>query len=277
MSLKEENLENIVKIALDALRHTNDILIKHWQRYYYHKKQNMVYTSKKDLSPVTQLDFESEQTIRNIVLENYPDHRIVGEEMGEEEYKLSPYLWIIDPIDGTKNYIRGLKYFATQIAVMHEGEVVVGISSAPALNETMVAFKNGGTFLNDKKIHASKVSQLRNAFITHGNIKYFSRSSKLLPLAQLAEKAWAMRGFGDCWNYHLVAYGGIDAMLEAKAKIWDIAAVSLIVKEAGGRVTDIDGYPISFESTSIIASNNFIHDEILSIIKNEQGECNGCC
>lgn len=268
MSIKGEDLENIVNTALAAASNSNDILMKHWRKYHNQKQRKIAYTSKKDLSPVTKLDFDVEETIRNILRENYPEHIIVGEELGEEQNKRSPYMWIIDPIDGTKSFIRGLRYFATQIAVMYEGEVVVGISSAPALDEILVASKNGGAFLNKKKIHVSKVDRLQKSFISHGNIKYFNKIKKLPQLIKLYEHSWGARGFEDFWGYHLLAKGGLDAMLEAKTKIWDIAAVSLIVKEAGGKVTDIEGHPISFDSTSIIATNRLIHDEILSIIHN---------
>jgi histidinol-phosphatase len=268
VDLKKNELEDLVNTALAATEKSNDILMKHWTKYHDRKQYNMEYTTKEDLSPVTQLDLEVEKNIRDLVLTKYPGHKIVGEEFGEEEaqYKTSPYIWIIDPIDGTANYIRKLRYFATQIAIMHEGEVIVGISNAPALGETLVAFKNGGAFLNKERVHVSKVRWLQNSFLIHGSIKYFKQIKKLSQLIKLDENSWSMRGFGDCWSYHLLASGGIDAMLEAKTKIWDIAAVSLIVKEAGGRVTDIYGNPLSLRSTSIIASNGLIHDEILSII-----------
>jgi histidinol-phosphatase len=268
MGPKKENLEHYINIALTAAAASDEILMTHWQKCHDRKRQGIAYTSKEDLSPVTQIDLEVEKIIRKILAENCPGHQIVGEEFGKDDgqYNTSPYTWIIDPIDGTKNYIRGLKYFTTQIALMYEGEIVVGISRAPALNETLSAFKNGGTFLNKEKIRVSKIDNLQSAFIIHGSIGYFYRIKKLPQFIRLIEHSWEAKGFGDCWSYHLLACGGIDAMLEAQTKIWDIAAVSLIVKEAGGRVTDLTGNQISFDSSSIIATNGLIHDEILTIL-----------
>lgn len=266
MKLNEKILENILDTALEAAACAADILLNNWQKRRLRDNADISYRSKDDLSPVTELDLAAEKIIREIILKRFPDHQIVGEEFGKDAHNLSPYTWIIDPIDGTKGYIRGQEYFATQVAVMYEGEVVVGVSNAPALNETLAASKNGGAFLNKKPIQVSKINQLPKAFISHGNLKYFDQIKKLPQFFKVLEKAWTTRGFGDFWGYHLLATGRIDAMLEAKAKIWDIAALSIIVKEAGGAVSDIHGQPLSMESTSMIATNGLIHDEILSTL-----------
>lgn len=262
MSFRKENLEEIARTALEAATSSGDILMKYWGEHQ-NGRLNMGYSPKEDFSPVTGVDYEVERNIRSIVLSDYPQHRILGEEYGEEGSERSPYLWIVDPIDGTKQYVRGLRYFATQLAVMYENEVVVGVSNAPALNETIVAVKNRGAFLNNRTIHVSKVSYVQDCFISHGNIKYFSKTKRLRQLVKLCEHSWANRGFGDFWSYHLLASGRIDAMIEAETNIWDIAAASIIVEEAGGRATDFEGIPISFDSSSIIATNNLIHSEVL--------------
>lgn len=269
LNINKEYLESLVNTALEAAKQTDEILVKQRQAYRSQEDQNVPYTSKKDLTPVTQIDLEIERKIREIVMATYPDHQVLGEEFGEDPHKTSPFMWIVDPIDGTKSFVRGLRTFATQIAVMFAGKIVVGVSSAPDLNETLVAFKNGGAFLNKKRIHVSTIDSIRESYLCHGNIKYFHRIQKLPQLVQLFEQSWCARGFGDFWGYHLLANGGIDAMLEAMIRIWDIAALSLIVEEAGGRVTDIDGNPISVDTTTIIATNGRIHDEILSIFQSQ--------
>lgn len=270
MSFRKESLEKIVNTAQQAVISSSKILMRYWCKYQ-NQERSMEYSPKEDSSPVTNVDYKVERAIRNVVLRNHPLHRIMGEECVKEGTEDSPYLWVIDPIDGTKQYVRGLRYFATQIAVMYENEVIVGVSNAPALDETIVAFKKGGAFLNGKKVHVSKVGRVQDCFISYGNIKYFNKNKKLPHLVKLCERSWASRGFGDFWGYHLLASGRIDAMLEAETKIWDIAAVSLIVKEAGGRVTDFEGTPLSYDSTSIIATNGLIHNEILDFFNNEGG------
>lgn len=266
MKPNEKILGNILDTALEAAACAADILLDNWQKRRLRDNADISYRAKDDLSPVTELDLAAEKIIREIILKRFPDHRIIGEEFGKDAHNLSPYTWVIDPIDGTKGYIRGQEYFATQVAVMYEGEVVVGVSNAPALNEILAASKNGGAFLNKKPIRVSKISNLSEAFICHGNIKYFHQLKKFPQLFKLLENTWTTRGFGDFWGYHLLADGRVDAMLEAGAKIWDIAAVSIIIKEAGGAVSDIHGHPISLESTSMIATNGLIHDEILTIL-----------
>jgi histidinol-phosphatase len=267
LNIDDEYLERIVNTALEAAEQTKEILLEKWRAYRSQDDRDMPYTDKKDLTPVTPLDLEVETKIREIIAANFPDHQILGEEFGMDRQKKSPYLWVLDPIDGTKAFIRGLSNFATQIAVMHEGKVIVGVSSAPALKETLVAFKNGGAFSNKKRIRVSNVDDIYKSYLCHGNIKYFHRIGKLPQLNLLFEQAWCARGFGDFWGYHLLANGGVEVMMEAMVKIWDIAALSIIVEEAGGRVTDIHGNPVSVDTTTLIATNGRIHDKILSMMQ----------
>ena len=264
MNLKNEYIEKLVDTALIAIKATNDILMSNWFKFQHIENMDMRYSTKSDLSPVTKIDFEIERIIRDIILKNHPTHKIMGEEFKDEGTKNSPYLWTIDPIDGTKDFIRGLKCFSTLIAVMYDNRVIVGVSNAPALNETIVAFKNGGAFLNNKKINVSKVNRIQDCFISHGNINFFKKTKMLAQLTKLCEHTWGNRGFEDFRSYHLIAAGSIDGVLEAKTNIWDIAAVSLIVEEAGGKSTDFKGLPINVDSTSIVATNGIIHEEILN-------------
>lgn len=223
---------------------------------------------KDDLSPVTKVDREVEALIRDIVLSNHPHHRILGEEGGVSGDTHSPYLWVVDPIDGTKKYIRGLPEFAVLIAVFCGEQVIVGVSHAPALNETIVASRNGGAFLNDRRqLHVSSIRKISEVFLTHGENRLFSQTGHLTNLVTLCDDVWGTKGFEDFLSYHLVAGGRIDAVLESKTNIWDIAAVSLIVEEAGGKVTDLYGNPLSVNSSSVIATNGLVHDRIVSYLR----------
>jgi histidinol-phosphatase len=266
MSINEKQLKSILDTALEAAAGCTGIMMNHWRAYRGQGNSGMPYTAKKDLTPVTELDRQVEQNIRAVISKKYPGHQILGEEFGEDTDKTSPFLWIIDPIDGTKAFIRGLPNFATQIAVMHEGKIIAAVSNAPALNETLAAYKNGGAFLNNKKIQVSRINSVKESYICHGNVKYFNRLNKLPQLLDLFENAWCVRGLGDFLGYHLLARGSVDAMLEAAVKIWDVAALSLIVEEAGGKVTDIHGKPVSLDTTTIAATNGRIHDDVLAFL-----------
>lgn len=257
----KDEIEKIVRTVNKAIEKSDALLVKHWRNS---SANPIPFDSKADLSPVTEADREIETEIRSIIAEDHPGHSVVAEEFGVENHEDSVYRWIIDPIDGTKQFIRGMRFFGTQIAVMREDQLIVGASNAPSLGERIVAVKGEGTKLNGKPVRVSDVDTLNKSFFSHGDVKYFARTSKLQQLLWLCENSWGRRGFGDFWSYHLLAQGKIEAMLEAETKIWDIAATALIVTEAGGRVSDFAGNPISLESTSIVASNSHIHDEILS-------------
>jgi histidinol-phosphatase len=262
MNISRDELSAILETARIAIEKTNTTLMRGWQT-----SKNLAYTSKGDLSPVTEIDRKIEKQIQDIVLKRHPTHRLVGEEYGTVGNETSPYVWFVDPIDGTKNYIRGLSQFATQVAVMYMDTLIVGVSSAPVLNEMIFASKGAGAYLNGVRIQVSDTDNLKHSYISHGSIKHFSRHDRLDQLVGVCERSWCNRGFGDFWSYHMLATGHIDAVLEAQTKIWDIAAVSLIVEEAGGRVTDFDGSPISSDTTSVIAANKLIHEEIMNIIQ----------
>ena len=257
----ENEIDKIVLTVNKAIEISNGLLIEHWKDGI---ANSIPFDSKEDLSPVTKTDKLIETEIRKIIAENHADHSVIGEELGVENNEDSGYKWFIDPIDGTRQFVRGMRFFGTQIAVMYENQIIIGASNAPALGERVVAVKNQGTKLNGKPIRVSNIDTLNKSFFSHGDVTHFAQTNTLQQLLRLCENSWGNRGLGDFWSYHLVAQGQIDAMLEAKTKIWDIAAISLIVSEAGGAVSDFDGNPIDERSTSIVASNARIHDLILS-------------
>jgi histidinol-phosphatase len=162
--------------------------------------------------------------------------------------------------------VRQIPYFATQLALMYKGEIILGVSNAPALKELICAEKDQGAYLNDQQIHVSEVNSIKDAYLAHGNVKYFSQTEKLDQLVKLANSVRNVRGIGEFWGYHLVASGKIEAMIEANTKIWDIAAVTIITKEAGGQVSDISGNQITLTSNSIVASNSLLHEPFLKLL-----------
>lgn len=217
---------------------------------------------KDDRSPVTIADQEAEAAITAVLSEQFPSHTFYGEEGAKTDLAHHKgYTWVIDPIDGTKNFVRGMPLFATQLALLHDGKFVLGVSNAPLLHELLYAEKGTGCFLNGEPVHVSKTTALDEGYISYGAIKYFDAQGRLPQLTKLtAANRWA-RGMGDFWSYHLLAQGKIDMMTEATTKIWDIAALTVIVEEAGGTVTQLDGRPLAAtDSTSIIASNGQLHD-----------------
>jgi histidinol-phosphatase len=158
---------------------------------------------KPDQSPVTMADKMAEQVIRQQILAVFPDHNILGEEGGESRTN-SPYLWIIDPIDGTKNYLRKIPLFSTQLALMKNEELILGISNAPAINELMYAEKGTGAFLNHQPVVVSNLNQLNEAYLSYGGLGYFERKNQLKSLLKLESQTRGHRGYGEFWSYHLL-------------------------------------------------------------------------
>ncbi len=223
----------------------------------------MTSTLKSDGTPVTVADTEAERVIIETITNEFPDHGFLGEESGDTR-STSPYVWIIDPIDGTKNFIRRIPLFGTQIALMKTDELILGVSNIPAMNELIYAEKGSGVFLNDEHITVTAVNQVAEAMICHGGMDSFGDRGVLGHLCNLAMDAARTRSFGDCYMYHLLASGRVDAVIEAAISIWDIAALTVIVQEAGGRVTNLRGAPIDKNTDSILASNGLLHRQILA-------------
>jgi histidinol-phosphatase len=217
--------------------------------------QDMRTELKDDMTPVTIADKEAEAIIRSTIASQFPEHTFYGEE--GEKVSLENhrgFTWIIDPIDGTKSYVRKNPLFATQLALMHDGELIIGISNAPLLHELMYAEKGRGCFLNDEPVHVSGVDSIGEAYLSHGSLKYFTKLNKMDQLLKLANASRQTRGIGDFWAYHLVAQGKIEA-------------VSLLVNEAGGRLTQLDGKPIGPQTTTALATNGLLHDTIVTAFK----------
>jgi histidinol-phosphatase len=245
--------------ALEAARAAADVV-----RHYY--QSNVAVTIKADKTPVTEADVEAEKVIRSILTSRFPEHGFYGEETGRSALD-AEYLWLVDPIDGTKAFVREYPMFSTQIALMHRGRLVLGVSSAPAYGELAHAEIGAGTWLDDRPVRVSDVATLEQAALSTGNLKSFATGPRWGAFGRLVGRLNRIRGYGDFLHYHLLAAGKIDAVLESDVNILDVAACAVIVEAAGGRITDLDGGPLTLASTSVLATNGRLHDAVLEAIR----------
>lgn len=216
---------------------------------------------KPDQSPVTEADLAIEEMMRRAVHDRYPKDAVLGEEGGLQEG--GNRRWIIDPIDGTRNFADGVQIWATLIALAVDGEPVLGVANAPALGERYVASKRGGATLNEEPIRVSRADRVSRAFVTYGGISDWLDGPYAAQVQELVREARRERGFGDFWGHALVARGAADVMLEAELNTWDFAALEVIVREAGGRMTQFDGSPVQ-HGLSVLTTNGRLHDEIVA-------------
>ncbi|MDJ0700892.1 MAG: inositol monophosphatase family protein [Woeseiaceae bacterium] len=247
----ERNASAELQAALAAAREAARI-----SREYY--AGNFTVTTKEDMTPVTQADVECEQAIRATILERFPEHGFYGEETGKTRAD-ADYLWLVDPIDGTKGFVRQYPFFSTQIALMHDGEIVLGVSSGTMMDELAWAEKGKGAWLNDERLAISDIVDPDKAAVSTGNLKSLARSDGWQQLADIVARADRIRGYGDFYHYHLLASGKIEAVIESDVNILDIAALSIIVEEAGGVFTDLNGNKPTLEIRSVLAANPALH------------------
>jgi histidinol-phosphatase len=227
------------------------------------RAQDFSVETKPDATPVTEADRGAEAAIKRVLRAAFPDHAFYGEEEGREGE--GDFLWLIDPIDGTKSFVRGYPFFSTQIALMHEGEIVVGVSAAGAYGERMWATRGGGAFLalcggEPRRVGVSQATTFdAKTAISTGNLKTLASGPRWDALADLVRRSGRIRGYGDFVHYHLLARGAIDLVVESDLNILDIAPLVLIVREAGGVFTDLDGRDIGLDVHSALAGPPALH------------------
>ncbi|MBT8144554.1 MAG: inositol-phosphate phosphatase [Gammaproteobacteria bacterium] len=242
--------------ALEAAAAAADI-----QKHYY--GTGVAVDIKDDRSPVTVADRESETTIRNILSAAFPQDGFYGEEHGRSDMD-ADYVWLIDPLDGTKSFVRGYPFFSIQIALLHGREIVLGVSHAPIFNEIACAERDRGATLNDQELKVSSIDHIPDITLSAGNIHSLAGGPRWNAFGRLISQVSRIRGYGDFYHYHLLAAGKIDAVVESDVNVLDIAALSVIVDEAGGRFTDISGGRISLDTTTVLATNGVLHDQMLA-------------
>ncbi len=248
-------MTNELKVAIEAAKEGSKVALR-----YFNKTLDI--ELKSDNSPVTQADKEAEKTIKEVVSRSYPSSSFLAEETVKTS--LGADFWVIDPIDGTKNFIRGLPFWGVEIAYVKNNEIVIGVTYAPCLDELLYAEKGQGAYFNGKKISVSKITKLNEAFLVHGTINYFEQ--RIPQFLKLLRGIYRDRGFGDLYGYGLVAQGKADIMMDARNGPWDIAPFKVIIEEAGGRVTNFEGKDWQLTDSTAVATNGLLHDEVIKIL-----------
>ncbi len=225
--------------------------------------------TKPDLTPVTDADQAVEEQVRNVLRRARPRDAVFGEELGKTG--IGPRCWVLDPIDGTKNYVRGVPVWATLIALMMGDEPVAGVVSAPALSRRWWAARGSGAWTGRSLTKASRcqvsgVTRLKDASLSYSGISGWEERDALGGFLELARTVWRTRAYGDFWSYMLVAEGAVDVAAEPEVSLWDLAALQVIVQEAGGRFTDLEGAARP-DRGSAVATNGHLHDEVLGLLR----------
>lgn len=249
-----------IEQGIVAVRAAEAVILRYWE-------QGVEARVKADKTPVTAADEEAEQAIVALLGEAFPEHGFYGEEGGY----INPdaeWLWLIDPLDGTKSFVRGQPFFSTQLALMHRGALVAGISNAPVAGELAWAARGEGAWLNGQRVAVSGTDSLAAAVLSTGNLSTLARGDGWAALGRLVPRLDRVRGYGDYCHYHLLARGALDVVLESDLNILDIAALSVIVEEAGGHMTDMHGGALTLETTSALATNGKLHEQVLGELWN---------
>jgi histidinol-phosphatase len=236
------------------------------------RAEDLVVETKPDLTPVSEADRDVEQALRDRLAGVRPQDTVFGEEYGGSATAAdAARRWIVDPIDGTKGYVRGMPVWATLLALEEEGEMVVGIVSAPALGRRWWAARGSGAFTREaadaapRRLRVSGVRELGDAQMCFGGFEEFRQTGRLEVLLALAERCWRTRGYGDFWQYMLVAEGAAEIALDPAVSIWDVAAPMVIVSEAGGRFSDFAGASTAAGGDGI-GTNGLVHEAARQIL-----------
>ncbi len=260
----ESELDDWLSFALDVAADADRIALRGF-------RAGIATEAKADGSFVTEADRAVERLVRERIAERFPDHGIVGEE--EEAHQAGASVrWYVDPIDGTHNFMRGVPLFGTLLAVERDGELQAGVMSAPALGERWFARRGGGAWAagtapggtgSPRRLRVSAIDAIARSQILFSSLPDLERTGRAPGIMPLLRDAWRSRGFGDFWGYALVADGSAEAMVETDVSVWDLAAPVVVVEEAGGRFTDLDGAR-RFDTRTMLVTNGILHDEILA-------------
>ncbi|WP_267222607.1 inositol monophosphatase family protein [Dyella silvae] len=254
--MSDLDLPKALVAAREAAEAAAEVIRHYWRR-------GVDVEIKSDDTPVTVADREAELAIRKVLQQALPQASIYGEEFGRDDNN-HELLWMVDPLDGTKSFVRRTPFFSTQIALMHRGELVLGVSSAPIYGETMWASAGGGTWFEGERVHVAATGEMAKASLSTGNIKTLTKDARWDALGAMIRDSNRIRGYGDFCHYHLLARGSLDLVIESDVNILDIAALAVIVREAGGVFTDIQGNALTLDTTSVLAGTPAIHAQALA-------------
>jgi histidinol-phosphatase len=257
-----------LSLAIDLCQKAGEIALSYWQN------QNLKIDRKADNSEVTQADKECERMLRENISKAYPDDGFLGEEEGESPAKVGQRRWIIDPIDGTYNYSKGLPIFATLLALEDNGEIVLGVVHAPAMQETLWAEKGKGAFKNGKRIHASECSQLSKAFFTVGALNRILDIGYWEIFTELVKQTYKQKAPGDYLSFALVFEGKADLVMEVGLKPWDLAPMKILTQESGAIYDDLNGGDSIYTGNCLI-TNSHLHKAALSVFTRSRSQVVG--
>ncbi|NYI97942.1 histidinol-phosphatase [Streptomonospora nanhaiensis] len=238
----------------------DDISLKHFRAL------DLKVDTKPDLTPVTEADRSVEETLRGVLSRARPRDAVIGEEYGKTG--VSHRVWVLDPIDGTKNYVRGVPVWATLIALLEGDRPVMGVVSAPALTRRWWASRGGGTWTGRSLTKATRcrvsgVSALEDASLSFSELAEWEAQQRLDTFLNLTRSVWRTRAYGDFWSHVMVAEGAVDISAEPELSLWDAAPLSVILEEAGGRATDLRGQDFA-DGGALVCTNGVLHDQVLT-------------
>jgi histidinol-phosphatase len=255
--MENASLQPYLEFALDAAWQAGRITLGHFQTGIRPER-------KADNSPVTLADKQSEQKLRELITQYWPDHGIIGEEFGQQAGK-SNLTWTVDPIDGTKSFVQGVPLYAVLIALTDGTRPLVGVAHFPALNETIYATQGGGCYWNGRRTHVSTVSAMHDAVLLASDIDAFTKYKKQAEWDRLMQSSYFQRTWGDAYGYALVATGRAEAMFDPWMAIWDCGPLQVILEEAGGTFTDWKGNPTIYAGESI-ATNGTLFKTVMDMV-----------
>jgi histidinol-phosphatase len=248
---------NRYEVALEAAREAGRVALRYFDT-------GLAVEWKKDCSPVTVADREAEALLRGTLLGRFPDDGFLGEETGDQPGG-SGFRWIIDPIDGTRSFVRGIPIWGTLVGLEYRGEQIAGVVEAPALGLSYRALRGDGAYRGERRLTVSPIATLDEAMLFYSSLSWFVKAGRQQEFLDLAVRTQRQRGFGDFYGYVLVAQGSGEVMVEHGVHAWDVAALKALVEEAGGRFSNWDG-GADIHRTDVIVSNGKVHEEVLHIL-----------
>jgi histidinol phosphatase-like enzyme (inositol monophosphatase family) len=254
-----DETQGLLDFAHELAWQAGKITLRHFQ-------SGVAVDRKADESPVTIADREAEAYLRAAILARYPDHAILGEEEGSSGAEDATYRWILDPIDGTKSFIRGVPLYGVMVGLLREGEPLIGAVNMPALGEIVYAGRGLGCFWNGRPCHVSGVTRLADSLLVPTIASGYERDGKAEAFSRLSAAVGMLRTWGDCYGYLLVATGRAEVALDPIMSVWDAAALQPILQEAGGTFTNWQGEP-GVEHGEGLGTNGQVLDEVLMVIK----------